>query len=135
MARGRLHGNLGPARPGGPNNTGTMPLTLSVVVLAAGAGKRMNSDLPKVLHRVAGVPMVNHVVAAVRALQPSTIVVVIGAGHEAVGRTVAPCATVVQDPPKGTGHAVITAMPVLPAGGEVLVVLGDAPLLSADTTR
>lgn len=135
MARGRLHGSLGAARPGGPTNAGTMPLTLSVVVLAAGAGKRMNSDLPKVLHRVAGVPMVNHVVAAVRALEPSTIVVVVGAGHEAVSRAVAPCATIVQDPPKGTGHAVMTALPALPAGGEVLVVLGDAPLLSADTTR
>ena len=112
-----------------------MALTLSVVVLAAGAGKRMNSDLPKVLHRVAGMPLVAHVLAAVRALQPSTIVVVIGAGHEAVGRTVAPSATVVQDPPKGTGHAVMTALPTLPPGGEVLVVLGDAPLLTADTTR
>jgi len=112
-----------------------LPLTLSVVVLAAGAGKRMNSDLPKVLHRVAGVPMVAHVVAAVRALQPAAVVVVVGAGHEAVSRAVAPLATVVQDPPKGTGHAVMTAMPALPPDGEVLVVLGDAPLLSADTTR
>lgn len=112
-----------------------MPLTLSVVVLAAGAGKRMNSDLPKVLHSVAGVPMVSHVVAAVRALEPSTIVVVVGAGHEAVGRAVAPCATVVQDPPNGTGDAVMTAVPSLPGGGDVLVVLGDAPLLTAATTR
>jgi bifunctional UDP-N-acetylglucosamine pyrophosphorylase/glucosamine-1-phosphate N-acetyltransferase len=112
-----------------------MALTLSVVVLAAGAGKRMNSDLPKVLHRVAGMPMVAHVVAAVRALQPSTVVVVVGAGHEAVSRAVASSTTVVQDPPKGTGHAVMTALPALPPGSEVLVVLGDAPLLTADTTR
>lgn len=135
MARGASRANLGTARSGGLTNTGTMPLTLSVVVLAAGAGKRMNSDLPKVLHRVAGVPMVAHVVAAVRALEPATVVVVIGAGHEAVGRAVAPCATVVQDPPKGTGHALMTAMRALPGAGEVLVVLGDAPLLTADTIR
>lgn len=104
-------------------------------MLAAGAGKRMNSDLPKVLHRVAGVAMVSHVVAAARSLGPARIVVVIGAGHEAVGRAVAPAATVVQDPPKGTGHAVMTAMPALPADGDVLVMLGDAPLLTADTVR
>jgi bifunctional UDP-N-acetylglucosamine pyrophosphorylase/glucosamine-1-phosphate N-acetyltransferase len=95
----------------------------------------MNSDVPKVLHRVAGVPMVAHVVAAARALRPSTVVVVVGAGHEAVSRTVAPCTTVVQDPPKGTGHALMTAMPALPGGGDVLVVLGDAPLLTSETTR
>lgn len=135
MARGLPHANLGAARSGGPTNTGTMTLTLSVVVLAAGAGKRMNSDLPKVLHRVAGVPMVSHVVAAVHALEPTTIVVVVGAGHEAVGRAVAPCTTVVQDPPQGTGHAVMAAMPALPGSGDVLVVLGDAPLLTASTTR
>jgi bifunctional UDP-N-acetylglucosamine pyrophosphorylase/glucosamine-1-phosphate N-acetyltransferase len=79
--------------------------------------------------------MVSHVVAAVSTLQPATIVVVVGAGHEAVSRAVAPCTTVVQDPPKGTGHAVMTALPALPADGEVLVALGDAPLLTVETTR
>src|SRR5690554_1445251 len=81
----------------------------AVIVLAAGLGTRMKSALPKVLHTVAGVPMIAHVMAAARALRPARIVVVIGPGMDAVARAAAPAAIAIQAERRGTAHAVMAA--------------------------
>src|SRR6476469_4872990 len=110
----------------------------AAIILAAGEGTRLNSALPKVLHEVAGQPMIRHVIGALQPLEPAATVVVIGREHEAVARAVAPAKTVVQDPPRGTGDAVRAARPALAArlaeGGvdDVLVLFGDAPLLRTE---
>ncbi len=110
---------------------------LSVVVLAAGRGTRMKNDRPKVLHEMAGLSLIGHVLRTALALAPARIVVVLGAGMEAVAAEVrrqAPAAAiVVQDPPLGTGHALQVAQPALPAAGTVLVLYGDTPLLTGAT--
>ena len=109
---------------------------LAVLVLAAGQGTRMQSALPKVLHRIANRPMIQHVLAAVTALAPARTIVVIAPGMEAVAQAVAPAETVVQVTARGTGHAVISARPALQGfTGDVLVLYGDAPLLTAETLR
>ena len=112
-------------------------MPLNVVVLAAGLGKRMHSDLPKVLHRLAGKPLLAHVLETARALGPSRIVVVHGHGGTAVkaafnGEKVA---WVEQAEQLGTGHAVMQALPALEPGAAVLVLNGDVPLANADTLQ
>ena len=110
---------------------------LHVVVLAAGKGTRMNSDLPKVLHRVAGIPMIEHVLRTAAALAPRTTTVVVG--HMA-GQLTAQLArhsgltTVVQEPQLGTAHALRTAEAALEkAAGTLVLLSGDVPLLSPAT--
>ncbi|HEV8679145.1 MAG TPA: bifunctional UDP-N-acetylglucosamine diphosphorylase/glucosamine-1-phosphate N-acetyltransferase GlmU, partial [Stellaceae bacterium] len=109
------------------------------VILAAGEGTRLKSARPKVLHEIAGVPMIRHVVAAVQPLNPAAIIVVVGDGMERVARAVAPAPTVVQSLPRGTGDAVRAARPLLAKildGGDiadVLVLYGDTPLLRTET--
>jgi len=113
------------------------PRPVAVVILAAGAGTRMKSDLHKVLHPVAGQPMLLHLLAAVEALAPERIVVVAGARREQVAAAVAGRATVaVQEEQRGTAHAVLAAHGEL-AGfdGDVLVLFGDAPLVTTATMR
>jgi bifunctional UDP-N-acetylglucosamine pyrophosphorylase/glucosamine-1-phosphate N-acetyltransferase len=106
----------------------------AVVVLAAGLGTRMKSARPKVMHAIAGRPMIGHVLATVAALDPDQVVVVIGAEMDGVAKAVAPHPTVIQNPRLGTGHAVLAARPVLDGfAGDVLVVYGDTPLVSAET--
>jgi bifunctional UDP-N-acetylglucosamine pyrophosphorylase/glucosamine-1-phosphate N-acetyltransferase len=113
-----------------------MPHPLAVVVLAAGAGTRMKSDLPKVLHPVAGWPMVRHVLAAAEALRPARIVVVGPPGRDDVARAVAPHRSVVQDRPLGTGDALRAALPALRGfADDVMVVFGDSPLLTPASLR
>jgi bifunctional UDP-N-acetylglucosamine pyrophosphorylase/glucosamine-1-phosphate N-acetyltransferase len=108
------------------------PRQFAAIVLAAGQGTRMKSALPKVLHPVAGAPMVRHVLDAVAALKPARTVVVVAPGMEAVAKAVAPAETAVQDPPKGTGHAVMSARAALgDFDGDVLIVCGDTPLIRA----
>jgi len=107
---------------------------LACIILAAGKGTRMNSDLPKVLHLLAGQPMVRHVLGAATALGPDRIVVVIGPEMEAVARTVAPHPTVVQQRQQGTADAVRAALPLLEGfHGDVLVLYGDTPLVRPET--
>lgn len=109
---------------------------LSVVVLAAGFGSRMKSDLPKVLHPLAGRPMLEHVLRAVRSLQPQRIVVVVGHGGQLVEETVAApdVEFVVQAEQLGTAHAFLQAAAALePLDGPVLVLSGDGALLTPDT--
>jgi bifunctional UDP-N-acetylglucosamine pyrophosphorylase / glucosamine-1-phosphate N-acetyltransferase len=112
----------------------------AAIVLAAGEGTRLNSRRPKVLHEVAGQPMIRHVLAALRPLAPAETVVVIGHDMEALARAVAPeAATVIQAPPRGTADAVKAARPALAerlAEGDidaVLVLFGDTPLLRSET--
>lgn len=107
---------------------------LACIILAAGKGTRMKSDLPKVLHPLGGLPMVNHVVNAAQSLSPERIVVVVGPGMDNVAAAVAPHPTVVQERQLGTGDAVMAAMGHL-AGftGDVLVLYGDSPLITPAT--
>src|SRR6266481_3992142 len=112
----------------------------AAIILAAGSGTRMKSAMPKVMHPIAGQPMIAHLLQALRPLTPAATVVVIGAQMKTVARTVAPAESVVQDPPLGTGDAVRTAMCALdgrlaPRGPieDVLVLYGDTPFLAAET--
>lgn len=109
---------------------------IAVVVLAAGAGTRMKSALPKVLHPLANRPMVRHVLANAEALKPARIVGVIPPGARDVAQAFAPHPTVVQARPLGTGHAARAALGALKGHvGPVLIVFGDAPLVTSDTLR
>ncbi|MCO6440928.1 MAG: bifunctional UDP-N-acetylglucosamine diphosphorylase/glucosamine-1-phosphate N-acetyltransferase GlmU [Nitrococcus mobilis] len=110
---------------------------LSVVVLAAGQGTRMRSNLPKVLHPIAGRPMLGYVLDAARALQPDALYVVHGHGGEQV-RAALPDPDihwVEQTPPRGTGHALQQAMPAIADDQHVLVLCGDVPLVRAQTLQ
>ena len=107
---------------------------LVCLVLAAGKGTRMKSALPKVLHPVAGLPMVRHVLDAVAPLGPGRLTVIVGPGMEAVTRAVAPHETIVQARQDGTGGAVRAARGAYESfPGRVLVVYGDTPLLTTQT--
>ncbi len=112
---------------------------VSVVILAAGRGKRMYSDLPKVLHPIAGKPMLARVIDLALSLLPSQCVVVIGHGAEQVSAAFAghagPLAFALQSEQLGTGHAVKMALPHLPSEGRTLVLYGDVPLTEAATLR
>ena len=111
---------------------------LHVVILAAGEGKRMKSALPKVLQKIAGRPMLAHVIATARELQPAGIHVVHGHGGDQVRAAFAGEDDLVwaeQARQLGTGHAVQQAMPGVPDGARVLVLYGDAPLFRAQTLR
>ena len=110
---------------------------MNVVVLAAGMGKRMRSDLPKVLHRLAGRPLLGHVLDTARALSPSRIVVIFGHGGEAVPNALAApdLAWAKQAPQLGTGHAVMQALPHLDDAVPTLILYGDVPLTRAGTLR
>jgi len=112
-------------------------MSLEVIVLAAGQGKRMHSALPKVLHRLAGQPLLAHVLAAARALAPRRIVVVHGHLGGELRSAFADLRVewVEQAEQLGTGHAVMQALPHVAADAEVLVLYGDVPLVRADTLR
>jgi bifunctional UDP-N-acetylglucosamine pyrophosphorylase/glucosamine-1-phosphate N-acetyltransferase len=111
------------------------PPPLAVVILAAGNGTRMKSRRPKVLHEVAGLPMLAYPIALAEALAPERMVVVIGPKADAVREAFADHARFVAQPePRGTGHAVQCAMPALDGfTGEVLELYGDVPLLRAES--
>ena len=108
---------------------------LAVVILAAGKGTRMKSDLPKVMHEIAGKPMLRHVLDTCARLAPDHVVVVAGPEMPAVEAAAAPHALACQLEQRGTGHAVGCARPAF--GGkvfdEVLVVYGDTPLITSQT--
>ncbi len=103
---------------------------MNVVILAAGMGKRMRSELPKVLHRLAGKTLLGHVVDCARSLGPQRIVVVYGHGGEAVPQAVSGenQRFALQEPQLGTGHAVMQALPQLDPDVPTLVLYGDVPL-------
>ena len=106
---------------------------LSVVILAAGQGRRMNSDLPKVLQPLAGEPLLKHVIRTARALQPAHVYVVYGHGGAEVQKALAheDVEWVLQADQLGTGHAVMQAMCVIADDHTVLVLYGDVPLIRA----
>jgi bifunctional UDP-N-acetylglucosamine pyrophosphorylase/glucosamine-1-phosphate N-acetyltransferase len=116
---------------------------IDVVIMAAGKGTRMKSRVPKVLHRLAGRPLLQHVLGAVSMLQARQVVVVTGNGAPEVEAAVAGWAEsdgaaarfVRQEPQLGTGHAVQQALPLLPDSGTTLIVNGDVPLIEAATLR
>lgn len=110
---------------------------IAVVILAAGEGTRMHSDLNKVLHEIGGRPMLGYPLAAAEALDPQRLVVVIGCDAEQVEERFRGRAHfVVQSERRGTGHAVQQALPALSGfSGEVLILYGDTPLLRAETIR
>jgi bifunctional UDP-N-acetylglucosamine pyrophosphorylase/glucosamine-1-phosphate N-acetyltransferase len=112
-------------------------MQLSVVILAAGQGKRMNSDLPKVLQPLAGRPLLQHVIDTANTLGPEAIYVVYGFGGGQVQAAMshAPVDWVPQPEQLGTGHALMQAMPLIPDGHTVLVLYGDVPLIQAATLR
>lgn len=113
-------------------------MATALIILAAGQGTRMNSDLPKVLHKVAGAPLLHHAMAAGAALAPERVVVVAGHGAEAVEKAALAfdetVATVRQEQQLGTGHAVAQALPALQGfEGTVIVLYGDTPFIRPET--
>ncbi|WP_434632474.1 bifunctional UDP-N-acetylglucosamine diphosphorylase/glucosamine-1-phosphate N-acetyltransferase GlmU [Chromobacterium sp. CV08] len=111
--------------------------SLSIVILAAGKGKRMYSSMPKVLHPIGGEPMLARVIRTARALNPSRLVVVYGHGGEQVRARIqdADIVWAEQAEQLGTGHALKMALPHLPADGKTLVLYGDVPLTKASTLQ
>jgi bifunctional UDP-N-acetylglucosamine pyrophosphorylase/glucosamine-1-phosphate N-acetyltransferase len=105
---------------------------LNIVILAAGKGTRMHSTQPKVLHRLAGQPLLGHVIAAAKQLNPAKIIVVYGYGGDAVPNAFKdePIVWVEQKEQLGTGHAVQQAVASLDKEAKTLILLGDVPLLS-----
>jgi len=114
---------------------------MNVVILAAGMGKRMQSALPKVLHPLAGKPLLRHVIDAARKLSPGKLCVIYGHGGAAVPEMVAALAqetgstidTALQQPQLGTGHAVMQAVPQLDDAAPTMVLYGDVPLTTPET--
>ncbi|HUB94270.1 MAG TPA: bifunctional UDP-N-acetylglucosamine diphosphorylase/glucosamine-1-phosphate N-acetyltransferase GlmU [Stellaceae bacterium] len=110
--------------------------TFAAIVLAAGKGTRMRSALPKVLHAIANRPMIGHVLGALAPLQPARTVVVVAPGMDAVSELVAPAESAVQAEQKGTADAVAAARQQLDGfAGDVLVLYGDAPLVTPATLQ
>lgn len=116
-------------------------MSLEVVILAAGDGKRMKSGLPKVLHPVGGKPMLAHVIETAMQLEPTCVHVVCGVHSERVQHHLRnylvhyPVHWVHQEKPLGTGHAVKCVLPFLKPGSQVLVLFGDVPLISVKTLQ
>jgi bifunctional UDP-N-acetylglucosamine pyrophosphorylase/glucosamine-1-phosphate N-acetyltransferase len=108
---------------------------MNVVILAAGMGKRMQSALPKVLHPLAGKPLLSHVLDTARSLSASQLCVIYGHGGAAVQELLAKqpekVATALQEPQLGTGHAVMQALPALDDSVPTLILYGDVPLTTA----
>jgi len=125
------------------NSTSQSSLTnpLAAVVLAAGQSTRMKSSVSKVLHPIAGYPLLGHVLKTVASLGAAVTVVVVGQGQQDVSALAKSFGgeTAVQDPPVGTGHAVLQARTALEefaaqqSGGDILVVYGDTPLITPET--
>ena len=111
--------------------------SLNIVILAAGRGQRMHSDKPKVLHALAGRPLLQHVLDTAAQCSADTTCVVYGHGGEAVPQAMAQSTArfVLQEPQLGTGHAVQQALPLLANDGLVLVLYGDVPLTQLATLK
>jgi bifunctional UDP-N-acetylglucosamine pyrophosphorylase/glucosamine-1-phosphate N-acetyltransferase len=112
-------------------------MALEIIVLAAGQGKRMRSQRPKILHPLAGRPLLGHVLAAARTLSPHRLVVVHGHGAEEVRAAFdgAQLEWVLQAEQLGTGHAVQQAMPRISKEADVLILYGDVPLVRPETLQ
>lgn len=110
---------------------------MNIVILAAGQGKRMHSNLPKVLHPIAGKPLLGHVVDTARSLSPQKLCIVYGHGGEVVRAALdsADLSWALQAPQLGTGHALQQAMPHVAVDGTTLMLYGDVPLIRAETLK
>lgn len=110
-------------------------MALKVIILAAGNGRRMSSDTPKVLHPVGGVPMIERVVNTAKALSPSEIHVIHGNGGSTVHEAMAHLNVnwIQQSKQLGTGHAVLQALPFCDEDDQILVLYGDVPLIKQET--
>lgn len=110
---------------------------MNVVILAAGMGKRMQSALPKVLHPLAGKPLVGHVIDTARSLAPARLCVIYGHGGELLPQTLQAddLSFARQDPQLGTGHAVAQAMPFLDDDAPTLILYGDVPLIARQSLQ
>ena len=113
-------------------------MSVALIILAAGKGTRMNSDLPKVLHPIAGAPMLHHAMRTGAALDPAHTIVVAGHGGDAVQAAAwahdAQARVVMQEEQLGTGHAVDQARDALKGfDGDVVVLFGDTPFLQPET--
>ena len=120
---------------GGHSGETGAPGEVAVVLLAAGGGTRMRSETPKVLHPIAGRPMLSYPLSAAEGLAPARLIAVVGS--DAVEAPFAGRATFVrQEEPRGTGHAVLQARVALEGfRGDVLILYGDTPLLRTETLR
>ncbi len=108
----------------------------AAIVLAAGKGIRIKSELPKVMHRIAGRPMIAHLLANLAPLACDPVAVVIAPGMDSVAKVVAPHKTVIQAEQRGTAHATLCARPLLGGfTGDVLVLFGDCPFITTATIR
>lgn len=139
MAEGRPYGKVGPAIPSfltrflDDSRQMTKQKT-AAVILAAGLGTRMKSDLPKVMHAIAGRPMILHLMADLEPLAPERVAVVIGEGMDRVAAAVAPHPTAIQHERLGTAHAVLAARDAMADfDGDVLILYGDTPLITTAT--
>ena len=113
-------------------------MAIALIILAAGQGTRMNSDQPKVLHKVAGAPLLIHAMRAGAAVAPDRTIIVAGHGAEAVAKAASDwdegAEVVIQAEQKGTGHAVAQALPALKGfEGKIIVLYGDTPFIRAET--
>ncbi len=110
---------------------------MNIVILAAGQGKRMHSDLPKVLHPIAGKAMLSHVIDTARQLLPQSLCLVYGHGGDLVRSALAApdLAWALQEPQLGTGHAVQQALPHLQDSPTTLILYGDVPLIALTTLQ
>lgn len=107
---------------------------LAIIILAAGKGTRMKSDMPKVLHPIAGIPMIKHIITTAEGLNPKHIIVVLAPDMDDVASVVAPHQVAIQREQLGTGDAVKSAMSTLGNfKGDILVLYGDVPLVTAKT--
>jgi len=112
-------------------------MALDIVIMAAGKGTRMKSDLPKVLHRLAGRPLLQHVLDTARDLGRARVIVITGHGADAVEHAIAGTGALAvrQMPQLGTGHAIQQVVPHLGDEGTTLILNGDVPLIEAETAR
>lgn len=116
---------------------------LIITILAGGLGKRMNSSLPKVLHQVNGIPMIVRILGEIKQLNPHKILIVVGKFRDVIQNTILqyPIISdlnieyVLQDPPLGTGHAVLSTLNYLNDTDVNLIVNGDNPLLTYETLK
>ena len=110
-------------------------MSLSIIILAAGKGSRMKSNKPKVIHQVAGKPMLQHVVDTSKLLNPEQIIVVIGHESEQVKESMQGQGLIFveQTEQLGTGHAVVQCHDELNTGNDILVLYGDVPLIKETT--
>lgn len=111
-----------------------MAQPLSVVIMAAGKGKRMHSSIPKVLHKIAGQPLLSRIINTALALNPKKVIVIYGHGGQQVKEAITQDVLWAEQKEQlGTGHAVKMALPLLPTEGQTLILSGDVPLIRQET--